>query len=133
MADKHVFWRAVEMRGQEARALIALQPAQHARAVPDKVCEPVFDVRWVGARSQQVQLDHITALHQAPVDVGHISREGRIELAHRADPVQAGDRIEFVGDAGRADAAQHFGHGQDEDLLWGHVPPPLDRQGVCLL
>ena len=33
----------------------------------DEVGEPVFDVRRIGARREQIQLDHIAALHQMVV------------------------------------------------------------------
>jgi hypothetical protein len=120
MVSEHVLWHTIEVLGEEARSSLALQTSQEARRMVDEVSEPILDVRRIGARLDQVQLDHITALHRSAANVGHVTRLDGIELSNWAHPAQAGHRIPFASEAGRANATAHLRHGQDENFLSRH-------------
>jgi hypothetical protein len=120
MISEHVLRRSIQVLGEECRSSLALQTSEEARAAVDEVSEPIFDVRRIGARLDQFQFDDVTTLERSPVDVGHVARLDGIELPHRAHPAQAGDRIPFASEPGRADTATHLRHSQDENFLSRH-------------
>jgi hypothetical protein len=46
--------RGIEILGKKGRSFVALQAPQTPGAAIDKICQPIFDVRRIGARLDQV-------------------------------------------------------------------------------